>query len=211
MESTTRLGGFRALKKTPEAPYTTKVNYREPNQSWNHPERFFCCNEESGNQIILGERAVRKVAHEGECVFFTHKSYEVYDIRSIRCLHSHSARPPPHLAHGPSTSLAGLQPIERRVTPPSQPLTETSPIQISDSPIKNHNYATFEDMPLTLEHHYTNARTRSRRANYSFAIDQAHNEQYLSHVSPAKTLDSYTWPDSKPTSRQGSPKRLTSG
>ena len=28
MESITRLGGFTALKKTPEAPYTTKVNYR---------------------------------------------------------------------------------------------------------------------------------------------------------------------------------------
>jgi hypothetical protein len=29
VESSTRLGGFRALKKTTEAPYTTKVNYRE--------------------------------------------------------------------------------------------------------------------------------------------------------------------------------------
>jgi hypothetical protein len=29
LESSTRLGGFRALKKTPEAPYTTKVNYRD--------------------------------------------------------------------------------------------------------------------------------------------------------------------------------------
>jgi hypothetical protein len=29
VESSTRLGGFRALKKTPEAPYTTKVNYRD--------------------------------------------------------------------------------------------------------------------------------------------------------------------------------------
>jgi hypothetical protein len=28
VESSTRLGGFRALKKTPEAPYTTKVNNR---------------------------------------------------------------------------------------------------------------------------------------------------------------------------------------
>ena len=27
-ESITRLGGFRALKKTTEAPYSTKVNYR---------------------------------------------------------------------------------------------------------------------------------------------------------------------------------------
>jgi hypothetical protein len=27
VESITRLGGFRALKKTTEAPYTTKVNY----------------------------------------------------------------------------------------------------------------------------------------------------------------------------------------
>jgi hypothetical protein len=30
VESSTRLGGFRALKKTPEAPHTTKVNYRKP-------------------------------------------------------------------------------------------------------------------------------------------------------------------------------------
>jgi hypothetical protein len=30
VESSTRLGGFRALKKTTEAPYTTKVNNREP-------------------------------------------------------------------------------------------------------------------------------------------------------------------------------------
>jgi len=29
VESSTRLGGFRALKKTTEAPYTTKVNYRK--------------------------------------------------------------------------------------------------------------------------------------------------------------------------------------
>ena len=30
VESSTRLGGFKALKKTTEAPYTTKVNYRGP-------------------------------------------------------------------------------------------------------------------------------------------------------------------------------------
>ena len=30
VESSTRLGGFKALKKTTEAPYTTKVNYRDP-------------------------------------------------------------------------------------------------------------------------------------------------------------------------------------
>ena len=36
-ESITRLGGFRALKRTTEAPYTTKVNYREAAKSWNHP------------------------------------------------------------------------------------------------------------------------------------------------------------------------------
>ena len=32
-ESITRLGGFRALKKTTEAPYTTKVNYRKRHTS----------------------------------------------------------------------------------------------------------------------------------------------------------------------------------
>ena len=30
VESSTRLGGFRALQKTTEAPYTTKVNNRSP-------------------------------------------------------------------------------------------------------------------------------------------------------------------------------------
>ena len=30
VESSTALGGFRVLKKTLEAPYTTKVNYRDP-------------------------------------------------------------------------------------------------------------------------------------------------------------------------------------
>ena len=35
VESTTRLGGFRSLKKTTEAPYTTKVNYREHTSAWN--------------------------------------------------------------------------------------------------------------------------------------------------------------------------------
>ena len=29
VESSKALGGFRVLKKTSEAPYTTKVNYRE--------------------------------------------------------------------------------------------------------------------------------------------------------------------------------------
>ena len=29
VESSARLGGFKALRKTPEAPYTTKVNNRE--------------------------------------------------------------------------------------------------------------------------------------------------------------------------------------
>ena len=30
VESSTVLGGFRVLKRTSEAPYTTKVNYRDP-------------------------------------------------------------------------------------------------------------------------------------------------------------------------------------
>jgi len=30
LESSTRLGGFRALKQTTEAPYTTTVNNRSP-------------------------------------------------------------------------------------------------------------------------------------------------------------------------------------
>ena len=39
VESSTRIGGFRALKKTPEAPYTTKVNYREPtSRGTTHPK-----------------------------------------------------------------------------------------------------------------------------------------------------------------------------
>ena len=48
VESSTRLGGFRALKKTPEAPYTTKVNYRKPTsrgttRHLEHLERCQCC------------------------------------------------------------------------------------------------------------------------------------------------------------------------
>ena len=38
VESSARLGGFRALKKAPEAPYTTKVNNRETTSrgAWNY-------------------------------------------------------------------------------------------------------------------------------------------------------------------------------
>ena len=49
------------------------------------------------------------------------------------------------------------------------------------------------------------AKTRSRRAAYSFPITQLHNEQYLSHVSSAKMIDPYTWPDSVAPSRDDSP------
>jgi hypothetical protein len=39
VESSSRLGGFRAPKKTTEAPYTTKVNYRSrtPAEPWTYP------------------------------------------------------------------------------------------------------------------------------------------------------------------------------
>ena len=42
VESSTRLGGFKALKKTTEAPYTTKVNYRGPTSRGTTPVRFPC-------------------------------------------------------------------------------------------------------------------------------------------------------------------------
>jgi hypothetical protein len=35
-------GGFRALKKTPEAPYTTKVNYREHTSRGTTQKVLYC-------------------------------------------------------------------------------------------------------------------------------------------------------------------------
>jgi hypothetical protein len=42
VESSTRLGGFRTLKKTTEAPYTTKVNYRKPTSRGTTRHRAVC-------------------------------------------------------------------------------------------------------------------------------------------------------------------------
>ena len=59
--------------------------------------------------------------------------------------------------------------------------------------------------PATVKLLQKDAKTRSRRAAYSFPITQLHNEQYLSHVSSAKMIDPYTWPDSVAPSRDDSP------
>ena len=42
VESSTALGGFRVLKKTSEAPYTTKLNYRDRTSRGSTREVFFC-------------------------------------------------------------------------------------------------------------------------------------------------------------------------
>ena len=46
VESSTALGGFRVLKKTSEAPYTTKVNYRDHTSRgttrWNKAKQSLC-------------------------------------------------------------------------------------------------------------------------------------------------------------------------
>lgn len=58
--------------------------------------------------------------------------------------------------------------------------------------------------PGTLEHFYKGPKTRSRRAAYSFPITQASN--YTDpNLSPTKTYDSYTWPDSVAPSKEVTP------
>ena len=61
-------------------------------------------------------------------------------------------------------------------------------------------------MVATLEHYYKGAKTRSRRAAYSFAITHFNNCTNPNH-SPAKTFDSYTWPDSVAPSTNVTPVR----
>ena len=56
VESSTALGGFRVLKNTSEAPYTTKVNYRDPTS------RGTTLHEELPI-LLAGPRGVRGLLH----------------------------------------------------------------------------------------------------------------------------------------------------
>ena len=64
------------------------------------------------------------------------------------------------------------------------------------------------DCPPTIEYSYKGAKTRSRRVAYSFRdITHEGNEAEIlaGNASPAKTNDSYTWPESRPPSRDVTP------
>ena len=63
------------------------------------------------------------------------------------------------------------------------------------------------DCPPTIEYSYKGAKTRSRRVAYSFNITHEGNEAEIlaGNASPAKTNDSYTWPESRPPSRDVTP------
>ena len=70
------------------------------------------------------------------------------------------------------------------------------------------NHPNYDFLNATLEHYYKGAKTRSRRAAYAFAITHANNVTDPNH-SPAKTYDSYTWPDSVAPSTNVTPVPLT--
>ena len=63
------------------------------------------------------------------------------------------------------------------------------------------------EAPDTIEYSYNGAKTRSRRAAYSFHITHEGNEAAIlaGNASPAKTFDSYTWPESRAPSRDVTP------
>ena len=66
----------------------------------------------------------------------------------------------------------------------------------------------YGNAPPSFEHHYTNEKTRSRRAAYSFPI--SHDSNVMNYEndggSPGgKIFDSYTWPDSQAPSKNITP------
>jgi len=70
------------------------------------------------------------------------------------------------------------------------------------------NHPNYVFLNATLEHYYKGPKTRSRRAAYSFPITHENNCTDPNH-SPAKTYDSYTWPDSVAPSKNVTPMPLT--
>ena len=93
-----------------------------------------------------------------------------------------------------------------RILPP-QPCT-CNLLQVLSTPTHaNHPNYDFL-MNDALEHYYKGAKTRSRRAAYSFAVTHFNNCTNPNH-SPAKTYDSYTWPDSVAPSTNVTPVPLT--
>ena len=81
------------------------------------------------------------------------------------------------------------------------------PLQVLSTPT-HANHPNYDFLNATLEHYYKGPKTRSRRAAYAFAITHANNVTDPNH-SPAKTYDSYTWPDSVAPSTNVTPMPLT--
>ena len=87
------------------------------------------------------------------------------------------------------------------------PGNDPLPLQVLSTPT-HANHPNYDFLNATLEHYYKGAKTRSRRAAYAFAITHANNVTDPNH-SPAKTYDSYTWPDSVAPSTNVTPMPLT--
>ena len=67
---------------------------------------------------------------------------------------------------------------------------------------------TLGSAPKHFEHFYHGIKTRSRRVAYASAVTaQPGSEEYQAqnNITPAKTVDSYTWPDSVAPSREVTP------
>jgi len=146
VESGTRLvGGFRALKKTPEAPYTTKVNYRE------HTSRA------RGTTLTYGFTRTPVPVHARSAHFqfaFLHRTsprlLNKYIDATQRCMRhplppplpptpvlpkrtAHRARPLPRVATATATSLFCLRPPYPLSLPPARTNT-TRPAATAPTP-----------------------------------------------------------------------------
>ena len=95
---------------------------------------------------------------------------------------------------------------------PQRPRSFANEICIADQTsadfLVNFAQVTPNNTYLPLEHFYSNAKTRSRRAAYSFPITHENNCTNP-NTSPTKTYDSYTWPDSVAPSKNVTPMPLT--
>ena len=95
---------------------------------------------------------------------------------------------------------------------PQRPRSFANEICIADQTsadfLVNFAQVTPNNTYLPLEHFYSNAKTRSRRAAYSFPITHENNCTNP-NTSPTKTYDSYTWPDSVAPSTNVTPVPLT--
>ena len=89
-ESSTRLGGFRALRKTTEAPYTTKVNYREPTSRGTTP---------SSSTLVTTLRGIIFAQYKGAVKIGTTRAIATHHSRGTR------SRPPHTHAHDEHTQI----------------------------------------------------------------------------------------------------------